>query len=157
MIVVVDFTSLGAQGRPTVDWGQPISLPFSCVEDLRRNALITKVVVNNGNVVDPGGDLDLGRTTRLANAPQRRALRALYSTCAVPGCCVRFEYTKPHHVKFWRNGGLTDLGNLLPLCSIHHTNAHHGWIFSLGPNRELTIVLPSGQVMSTGPPCRVAA
>jgi Domain of unknown function (DUF222) len=157
MIVVVDFTNLDVHGRPTVDWGSPISVPFACVEDLSRNALITKVVVNNGNVVDPEGELDLGRTTRLANAPQRRALRALYSTCAVPGCNVRFEFTKPHHVKWWRHGGATNLGNLLPLCSVHHTNAHHGWNVSLGPNRQLTIMLPSGEVMSTGPPNRAAA
>ncbi len=154
IIVVVDCSNLDAQGRPTVDWGQPVSLPFQCVEDLSRNALITKVVVNNGNVVDPDGELDLGRTTRLANRAQRRALRALYSTCAVPGCCVRFEFTEPHHVMYWRNGGTTDLINLLPLCARHHASAHGGWIFSLGPNRELTITLPSGQIMSTGPPTR---
>jgi hypothetical protein len=157
MIVVLDFTNRDVEGRPTVDWGSPISLPFACVEDLSRNALITKVVVNNGNVVDPDGELDLGRTSRLANAQQRRALRALYSTCAVPGCNVRFDFTKPHHVRWWRNGGSTDLCNLLPLCAVHHSYAHHGWIFSLGPNRQLTIRLPSGQVMSTGPPNRAAA
>ena len=63
-----------------------------------------------------------------------------------------------HHIKWWRNGGKTDLINLIPLCARHHTNAHsNGWVFMLGPNRELTITLPTGQTMSTGPPKQHAA
>ncbi len=43
--------------------------------------------------------------------------------------------------------------NLLPVCSIHHTNIHHdGWIIELGPNRELTLRLPDGTIHTTGPP-----
>ncbi len=158
VIVVVDHTTPDVNGRPTVDWGGPIDLPFECVEDLCRVAAIHTVTVNGGNVVDPDGALDLGRSTRLANRAQRRALRALYSTCAVPGCAVRYEFTEPHHIKWWRNGGKTDLINLIPLCARHHTNAHsNGWVFMLGPNRELTITLPTGQTMSTGPPKQHAA
>ncbi len=157
VIVVVDHTTPDVNGRPTVDWGGPVDLPFACVEDLCRVAAIHTVTVNGGNVVDPDGALDLGRSTRLANRAQRRALRALYSTCAVPGCAVRYEFTEPHHIKWWRNGGTTDLINLIPLCTRHHTNAHNGWVFTLGPNRELTITLPTGQTMSTGPPKQHAA
>jgi hypothetical protein len=97
VIVVVDFTALDNHGRPSVDWGGPISLPFQCVEDLMQNALMHKVVVNNGTVHDPDGTLDLDRITRLANRAQRRALQAMYAKCAVPGCRVRFEFTQPHH------------------------------------------------------------
>jgi Domain of unknown function (DUF222) len=156
VVVVIDITNVDPNGFPAIDWGSPISLPFQCLEELMQHAAIHRVVVRNGNVVDPDGELDLGRTTRLANRAQRRSLRVLYSTCAVPGCCVRFEFTEPHHVKWWRNGGLTDLINLLPLCSRHHDCAHNGWIFEIGVNRELTITLPTGQVMTTGPPSRVA-
>jgi hypothetical protein len=157
VIIVVDYTHLDTNARPTIDWGGPISLPFQCLEDLTKHADIHTVTVNNGNVIDflqPGNELNLGRTARLANRAQRRSLRVLYSTCAVPGCCVKYEFTKPHLITFWRNGGPTDLINLLPLCSAHHDCAHKGWIFSLGPNRELTITLPTGQVMTTGPPNR---
>lgn len=157
VVVVVDQTTRDVTGRPTVDWGSPVNLPFSCVEDLCRSAAVYQVTVNNGNVVDPDGYFDLGRTTRLANRAQRRALRALYSTCAVPNCCVRYEFTKPHHIKYWRNGGTTDLMNLVPLCARHHANAHNGWLFRLGQNRELTIITPNGQTMTTGPPNRKSA
>ena len=157
VIVVVDYTKLDSNGRPGIDWGSPIDLPFTCVEDLVRFASIHQVTVNNGNIVDPERSLDLGRTSRLANRAQRRALRALCSTCAVPGCCVRYEFTEPHHIMWWRNGGKTDFINLIALCARHHANAHNGWIFKLGPNRELTITLPTGQTMSTGPPKRNSA
>jgi hypothetical protein len=154
VIVVVDFTALDNHGRPTVDWGSPIDLPYQCVEDLMQNALMHKVVLDNGTVHDPDGTLDLDRTTRLANRAQRRALQAMYATCAVPGCRVRFEFTQPHHIKYWRNGGKTDLNNLIPLCTAHHGCVHSGWTIELGPNRELTITLPNGQTMTTGPPKR---
>ena len=157
VIVVVDHTTLDPNGRPSIDWGAPVNLPYQCLEDLCRIASIYKVSVKNGNVVYPDGELELGRTTRLANRAQRRALRALYSTCAVPRCCVRYEFTEPHHITYWRNGGKTDLNNLIPLCARHHANAHVGWIFELGPNRELTVTLPNGQTMSTGPPKRTPA
>jgi hypothetical protein len=38
VIVVVDFTALDTHGRPSVDWGSPINLPFQCIEDLMQNA-----------------------------------------------------------------------------------------------------------------------
>jgi hypothetical protein len=122
-----------------------------------QNALIHKVEVNNGTVHDPDGELDLDRTTRLANRAQRRALQAMYATCGVPGCRVPFEFTQPHHIKYWRNGGKTDLINLIPLCTHHHGCVHSGWTIKLGPNRELTITLPNGQTMTTGPPKRTSA
>ena len=156
--VVVDTVNLGEDGKPTVDWGIPVTIPWERLKRLVRTALIRPVVIHNGNVVDADGELNLGRSTRLANRAQRRALQAVYATCAVPGCGVAFAYTKPHHVHWWRHGGPTDLANLLPLCSKHHHFAHEGgWLFTVGPNRELTIELPSGQIMRTGPPSRSAA
>ena len=116
------------------------------------------VVVRNGVVIHAPGELDLGRSTRLANRAQRRALRALYSTCAIPGCSVRYSRCKLHHIIWWRNGGRTDLENLLPVCARHHTNIHDaGWHVSLGTNRELTIRFPDGTIHNTGPPNRQAA
>jgi HNH endonuclease len=153
---VIDTTMLDENGRPKVDWGLPIHAPFSAVLDLARTAVVHVVVTDgNGNIVKAPGELDLERTTRLANRAQRRALHALYATCAVPGCCVRWEYTKLHHIKWWRHGGPTDLRNLIPLCQRHHDRVHTGgWILELGKDRALTIRLPNGTTMTTGPPNR---
>jgi len=158
VIVVVDHTQPGPDGRPAVDWGLPVELPDGVLADLWSRASTHTVVVRNGVVIKAGGDLDLGRTSRLPNRAQRRALRGQYTTCAIPGCHVRFSRTKLHHVVWWRHGGLTDLENLLPLCELHHQRVHHdGWLLTLTPNRTLTVRLPDGQVMTTGPPKRGAA
>ncbi len=151
-VFVIDTTNLDHDGNPTVDWGIPVTIPWARVQDLCTNAAIRPVTVRDGAVIDADGELNLGRTTRLANRAQRRALRAIY---AIPGCNVTFDHTKPHHVHWWRHGGPTNFANLLPLCSQHHHAAHEGgWILTLGPNRELNIELPSGQIMRTGPPRR---
>ncbi len=153
--VVIDTTNLDPDGHPTVDWGIPITIPWSRIRNLSTNADIRPVIVRDGAVIDADGELNLGRTTRLANRAQRRALRAIYAICAIPGCNVTFNHTKPHHVHWWRHGGPTHLHNLLPLCSQHHHAAHEGgWILTLGPNRQLTIQTPNGHTMHTGPPRR---
>jgi hypothetical protein len=154
-MVVVDVTS---PAGPVVDWGLPVELPWQILEDVFGAGDPAVVVVRNGVVLHAPGQLDLGRSTRLASKAQRRALRALYPTCAVPGCTVRFRYTQPHHVLWWEHGGLTNFDNLLPLCDRHHHCVHDkGWSLRLRADRNLTITLPDGQVMSTGPPRRQAA
>jgi hypothetical protein len=126
--------------------------------DLVRDADMHTVVVCNGAIVHAPGRVDLGRTTRLGNVAQRRALRAIYPRCAIPECPTRFDHCKIHHVHWWRRGGRTDLANLLPVCVRHHTAIHHeGWVVELGADRVLTLTLPNGEVMTTGPPSRRAA
>ncbi len=145
-------------GGPNVDWGLPVEVPYRVLAELYANGEQRVVVVRNGVVLYAPGELNLGRSTRLANSAQRRALRALYATCAVPGCGTRFERCKIHHVVWWRHGGNTDLANLLPVCVHHHTMIHdHGWELTLGPGRELTLRLPDGTLHNTGPPRRRAA
>ena len=74
------------------------------------------------------------------------------------GCCVAFEFTKPHHVHYWEDGGPTDLDKLLSLCSKHHHCAHEGgWRLTLQPDRTLAITVPDGTVRTTGPPLRLRA
>ena len=158
IVVVEDYTSPLPDGRPSLDWGADVDLPYEYLETLRPTASLYSIRVRNGVVIEAPGKLNLGRTTRLANRAQRRALRGLYATCAIPGCRVRYSRTKLHHVIWWRHNGRTDLANLMPVCEQHHQKIHHnGWTITLGPNRELTITLPDGQIMSTGPPKRGAA
>jgi hypothetical protein len=149
-----------AAGRPPpiIDWGLDVDLPIAYLEELSRRARVFEVVVANGIARDPTGSLDQGRRARLANRAQRRALRGLYPTCAIPGCGVRFMATHIHHVIWWEHGGTTDLANLLPVCSRHHHAVHDGgWRLVLAPDRTLCIELPDGTTMTTGPPRRAAA
>ena len=158
IVVVEDHTNLQPDGRPTIDWGAEVDLPREFLDELRPRARHYVIRVRNGVVIDAPGELSLGRTTRLANRAQRRALRGLYATCAVPGCRVRYSRLKLHHVIWWEHGGTSDLDNFLPVCERHHQKIHHhGWLITLGDHRELTIRLPDGQIMTTGPPGRDAA
>ena len=125
------------------------------IETIRRWAClgtVTPVVVGADGV-----RLFLGRETRLANRAQRRALRALYRTCAL--CDVPFEHTQAHHVTWYGlHHGTTDIDNLVPLCTRHHHLVHEGgWQLHLAPDRTLTITRPDGQVFTTGPPRARAA
>jgi len=143
------------EGR--IDTGLDGAMCADAVIDLIRRgvARLFTVVTEDGHVIEAPGRLNLGRTTRVANAAQRRALHALYPTCAMPGCSVDYRRCRHHHVHWWRFGGPTDLGNLLPVCDGHHNAIHQeGWEVTLGPHRELTVVRPDGRVMRTGPPGR---
>lgn len=113
------------------------------------HAAIIPVVLDSDGVV-----LDQGRTVRNATRAQRRALRAMYATCAIPGCRVASGHCQPHHIRWWvEHGGPTDLHNLLPLCSRHHHCVHEGgWQIVMHPDRSLTITYTDGSVQETGPP-----
>lgn len=157
-VVVIDSSNGDGAGGPQVDWGLPVEIPHRVLAELMGEGRVETVVVRNGVVLHAPGELDLGRTTRLANRAQRRALRAMYSTCAIPGCSVRYHRCKLHHIVWWRHGGRTDLANLIPVCAHCHSKIHaDGWIITLGANRELTVRFPDGTVHNTGPPSRRAA
>jgi hypothetical protein len=99
--------------------GQPV--PPAIVRRLACEASIIPIVLNGDSCV-----VDVGRARRLATADQRRALRAMHRTCAAADCPVRFGDCDIHHLTEWRDGGATDLVNLLPLCAKHHHLIHEG-------------------------------
>jgi hypothetical protein len=155
IIVVVDTTAPDPAGGPTVDWGLPVELPSQTLLDLFAGADTHPVIVRDGAVVYAPGQSHLGRTTRLASRAQRRALRAVYPTCAIPSCTVSFERCTIHHVIAWDDDGPTDLPNLLPLCNSHHHATHdRGWELRLDPDRTLTITYPDGTRHVARPPRR---
>ena len=56
-----------------------------------------------------------------------RQVRYRDRECRFPGCGSR-RFTEAHHIVWWRDGGRTDLDNLLLICSFHHRLVHeHGW------------------------------
>lgn len=159
MCVVVDWMTMhdGLHAESIVDAGTGIELPVDTIRRMACTANIIPVVLNSDGVV-----LDLGRGQRLATTAQRRALRVMYSTCAIPWCGTRFDYCQPHHLVPWdpTNGaGPTDMANLVPLCSRHHHAVHEGhWKLSLDPTtRLLTIRLPDGAIHAHPPPRRRTA
>jgi hypothetical protein len=102
-------------GRSELEDGTRVS-----AETSRRITCDASVVqIRHGNGAN---DLDVGRKTRTVSPALRRALEARDRGCRFPGCGLRF--TDAHHVKHWADGGETNLGNLVLLCSYHHRLVH---------------------------------
>ena len=68
--------------------------------------------------------LNVGRTSRLATRRQRQAVIARQDgVCAAPGCGL--SRLDVHHVEWWfRDGGRTDMHNLIGLCRRCHHLVH---------------------------------
>ena len=147
VVAFIDLESLlhGAHegGVSYLSSGAPI--PVSQVRRLCCQARILPMVLDG-----EGRPLDVGRTKRLANREQRRALRKLHSTCAFPDCHVPFDECDVHHVQPFELLGATDLVNLAPLCSRHHHLVHEGaWGFAIGADRTIRIHRPDGTHYAT--------
>lgn len=144
----IDSTTLvdGPHPDSVCEYDDGTAVPPLSVRRMVCNGTIVPIIVDTNGVV-----LDAGRDKRLANRHQRRALRAMYPTCAFYGCDVTFNRCEIHHLDPWELGGSTDLGRLLPLCSRHHHVIHEpGWKLDLSPDRTLTIER-MGEVYATVP------
>ncbi len=138
IVIHVDLETLqhGLHAGGTCRTALGADLPVETVRRLACEAEILPVVLDGRSV-----PIDVGRSKRLATVHQRRALEAIYPTCAIPDCEVIFDHCNVHHIEYWENGGATDLNNMVPLCSRHHHAAHEGgWKLKLDPEtRELSI------------------
>jgi hypothetical protein len=138
IVVHVDLETLqhGLHAGGTCRTALGADLPVETVRRLACEAEILPVVLDGRSV-----PIDVGRSKRLATVHQRRALEAIHPTCAIPDCEVFFDHCNVHHIDYWENGGATNLGNMVPLCSRHHHAAHEGgWKLKLDPEtRELSI------------------
>ena len=149
VVIVVDQATLvhGIHEQSLCETDQGAVLPPDTARRMCCNGRLTPVIVGTDGV-----PLNVGRTERLATRAQRRALRAMYRTCAFGHCDVEFGHCEVHHILPYELGGLTDLANLLPLCSRHHHVVHElGWSLHLAPDRQLTIRQPDGTVHSVEP------
>ena len=105
-------------------------------------------VMTSGNRI-----LQLGRETRTASLPQRRAIIARDHHCRAPGCRTQPAHCDVHHVDHWINGGRTDVDRMVLLCGTHHRLFHRpGYRMELDEDATLTIHAPTGWTRSTTPP-----
>ena len=83
---------------------------------------------------------DRGRRDRLVHPALRELLGQVDGErCRFPSC-THTRHLHAHHVWFWRDGGSTDLSNLVLVCSRHHTQIHaEGYQLVLSPDRTLTV------------------
>lgn len=98
-----------------------------------------------------GEPLAVGRKTRSIPPALRRALRARDGGCRFPGC-TNDRFVDAHHIRHWADGGATDLGNLVHLCTHHHRLLHEGG-FSVRSTEPgvFEFRAPGGQVLRDVP------
>jgi hypothetical protein len=128
VIVTIDYESLRQRvGAGTFDDGSHLSP--ATARRIACDAGIIPAVLGTASQV-----LDLGRQSRLATGPLRRALVLRDRGCAFPGCDRPPRWTDAHHVRHWSDGGPTDLSNLVLLCGYHHRLIHHSeWQVKINP------------------------
>jgi Domain of unknown function (DUF222)/HNH endonuclease len=90
-----------------------------------------------------GQPLDLGRSSRTFTPAQRKALGLRDGGCAFPGCDRPPAWCEGHHVRYWIDGGRTDLDNGVLLCCYHHTTIHQGdWVIRMAVDGRPDFIPP---------------
>ncbi len=123
-----------------------VPLPPQSLARLACDANIHEVVLG----LD-GLPLNVGRDYRSVTDAQRRALRALYDSCPLSG--IDFTDCEIHHIKYWENGGPTDLNNLIPISRRWHHLVHDdGWTLTMNSDRSLILRRPDKTIYKRIPP-----
>ncbi len=117
-VIVTDKTLAGLEaGLCETDTG--LALSVEVVRRLCCNAEIGRILIN------PDGEIvNLGRTRRLFNRAQRRAMHYRDRGCCFPGCTRHARQCEAHHIDPWQPVGPTDLDNGALLCWTHHRLVH---------------------------------
>jgi hypothetical protein len=118
--------------------------------EVARRLLCTarvQVVVEDAS----GQPVRLGRMRREPPDWMIRQLRYRDIECRFPGCGHR-RFTQAHHIRWWEQGGRTDLDNLVLICSFHHTLVHeYGWRLTRGDDGTVRWFYPDGKRYRAGP------
>ena len=116
-----------------------VGAPSKAIASLLANADIRLSTVNSDGLI-----LNTGRKQRLATNGQVNALLAMWGgQCAAPGC-THTRFIEIHHIEDWATGGLTDLENLLPLCSACHSLVTEGYLQTLKERSDIHFVYRDG-------------
>ena len=118
--VLIDADDLPDAQRAVLTDGSPITADSF---DLLTCTMVCTIIFGTKTT---GGfvPLAMGRTKRRATVAQWAALIARDRGCVRCGRTPRF--CEAHHILHWRHGGLTDVSNLVLLCSRCHHDLHHG-------------------------------
>jgi hypothetical protein len=111
--VIADIARQIAENSPGAEWRWTLTHP------------------NSGQV------LDNGTTRRRPTSRQRRHVEARHRTGVFPGCRMPAVDCDLDHRRPWAHGGLTETGNLAPLCRHNHNTKHRcGWTYQQLPNGD---------------------
>ena len=140
-------------GAPPADL--ELSLPISTrtLQRIACDSTISRVLLADSMVID------VGRATRVNSAPRRRALGVRDRGCRFTGCDRTANWSTPHHIEFWSNGGPNNIANEVLLCFYHHRLVHEGGWQVIKVGRGFRFLPPERVVMrrARGPGMRWAA
>ncbi|HKJ56484.1 MAG TPA: HNH endonuclease [Nitriliruptoraceae bacterium] len=122
-----------------LDWGGHLSP--QAIRRLLCDAAVSRIVLAGTSM-----PLDIGRASRSWPEPQRRAINARDRRCRGPNCTRPIAWTAVHHIRWWRNNGVTAVDNGIALCHHCHALVHdHGWTVQLDIcNGDVTWTSPDG-------------
>jgi hypothetical protein len=141
------FVDADTLADPPLAWTTDHAWIGSTTTDALLCDCVVHRVLRAGNAV-----LDYGRATRTVPADLFRAVAARDGGCRFPGCDRKVAWSDAHHIRDWRNMGLTDLENLVLLCNRHHHFVHRLDVhLKLLPSAELEVTMPDGTVRSSQP------
>lgn len=103
-------------------------------------------------VEDGAGSLHhVGAMKREPAAWLSRQVRYRDKGCVFPGCGAR-AFTEVHHIRFWRDGGTTELDNLALICAFHHKLVHEmHWSIRRTRDGIIQWRRPGGELYRAGP------
>lgn len=116
-------------------WTGPIS--HSLARLLSCDADLNPIILDNNGI-----PLSMGTTVRLAT-PEQRAAVTVRDRCCIR-CGMPAQWCRVHHVVFWKDGGPTDLTNLVLVCGDCHRLVHnHGWDIDFGGDGYPRVIPPA--------------
>ncbi|MBK5250889.1 MAG: DUF222 domain-containing protein [Actinomycetales bacterium] len=122
-------------GVPVAELEDGTLVAPSELERLACDCELTRVVLTAHGV-----PLDVGREGRTYTKQLRRAVLTRDRHCQWPACRLRASWCEVHHMRYWRDGGRTSLGNAITLCNFHHHHVHQ---------RRIWITIVTGGFMFT--------
>ena len=133
---------------PTATTANGATISPDTAQRLLCDARLTRIVMNAKSQI-----LDVGRATRTWSPAQRTAITARDRHCRGPSCDRPPDWCHIHHIRWWSNGGHTNLDNGILLCTRHHRLVHEGgWTLTLDPaTNEATFTAPNGTRTTTTP------
>ena len=148
LLVIADYDTIAGQlGNPRLADGTPIP-----ADELHKLAVTANILPS---IFDAKTQkMWLGHRQRTASQAQRIALTARDRGCV--GCGANALWCRAHHVKYWRDGGTTDLDNLVLVCDdCHHKIHDHNWQIHQHPTTGQHTLKPPTN--TTEPPSRTAS
>ena len=128
---------IGCEGAHMDYCRDVVPAPFA--QTLAARASLRGILFDGKGVV-----INVGRARRVETPAMRKARNARDNGCVVPGCHRPARFTAGHHLKWFKDGGGTDLCQLPSVCwHCHGKLNYQGWTLSRAPEGDWIFAPPT--------------